>query len=86
MVRTLLLGLVLASFLSGCANGWPRARHPLRGSTVAGRCVPATSRIDRQDCATSGPGSQQTGTDLDRTGGQYPGNGPINVPVPGKGF
>ena len=86
MVRTLILGLLLASLLNGCANGWPRARHPLRGATVAGRCVPTTSRIDRKDCATTAPGGQQSGADLDRTGGQYPGNGPMNVPVQSKGF
>lgn len=86
MVRNLLLGLVFASLLGGCANGWPRTRHPLRGSTVAGRCVPTTSRIDRQDCATSAPGLQRTGADMDRSGGQYPGNGPMNVPVQSKGF
>jgi len=68
MLRSLLISLLSGLVISGCANGWPSARHPgpSRAHT-AQNCVPTTSHISRTDCGTSAPGSQNSGEDLERT-------------------
>lgn len=71
MPRTLILCALTALLLSGCANGWPSARHPLRGNASAKNCVPTSSKIDRADCKTPDAGGAVTGADIDR-GGQEP--------------
>ena len=66
MLRTLLACLTGSLVLSGCANGWPTARHPAPGTVVAAGCVPTTSKIARHDCTTTTPGGQTSGSDWDR--------------------
>ena len=67
MLRTLLACLVCSLALGGCANGWPTAKHPLKGTPTAANCVPTTSKIGRNDCVTTTPGSATSGNDADRT-------------------
>ena len=77
MLKTLLVGL-LCAIVCGCANGWPTARHPGPSTTRAAtalNCTPTTSHIARSDCATSGPGSQNSGDDLERTQSSHPNGG-----------
>lgn len=71
MSRTLILSVLASLMLSGCANGWPTARHPLRSTASAKNCVPTSSKIDRADCRTPEAGGAITGEDIDR-GGQVP--------------
>ena len=67
MRTTVLACLLLTTALGGCANGWPTAKHPLRGTPTAANCVPTTSKIGRTDCVTTTPGSATSGNDADRT-------------------
>jgi hypothetical protein len=39
--------------------------------------VPTTSRIGRSDCATTGPGSQNSSEDLERTQNSHPNGGSL---------
>lgn len=74
MLRILLLCTIIAAFIGGCANGWPRVHAPPK--TVA-NCVPTTSRIARRDCVLSTPATQTSQGDADRVG-QPPSPGRIS--------
>jgi hypothetical protein len=80
MSKALLVSLLSVLIVSGCANGWPTARHPgpFSSPTAAAQsCVPTTSRIGRSDCATTGPGSQNSSEDLERTQNSHPNGGSL---------
>ena len=80
MLRALLIGLLASMVVSACANGWPTARHPGPSSShaaTAQNCVPTTSHIARSDCATSDPGSQNSGDDLERMQNQRANGGAL---------
>jgi hypothetical protein len=79
MRRATTICLIALFASSGCSNGWPTARHPMRGAN--NRCTPTTSKIERADCSLTNPGSQSTGVDLDRQQGSTPNT----MRVPGKG-
>ena len=78
MLRALLAALLSVLTVSGCANGWPTARHPGPFSSPTAstqNCVPTTSRIGRSDCNTTSAGSQNSSEDLERTQSTHPNGG-----------
>ena len=65
MLRALLICVALTALAAGCANGWPRVHNT--PNFVHLNCVPTGSKINRNDCGTTNPGSSTSQNDLDRT-------------------